>query len=322
MYKRQGKFLKNTFGFASDLFLGTDFSDTTILGATGKEIGDLATKYGVGIGGGSTKQYQKAGRAVTQAAYQGMGISGDEDVTITDSDTDTVDTGTDDTGTDDIDPKPGYWEEGGGFEKHLGWLASGATIWQTHEMIKSQSDFGRQMSALSSQTEASYHRFQAEQAMKQDILNTPREELRDRFSDTTLMSYGITPDLADAEALQERDRIRAEAQDYEDVSGRAAARAGMFGSGVLGAYAQQQQLAQTGQDAALGLAAEKTFAGQLMNLRQQYATGQVQSIQMEEAQIARQIAGAQAAQQGEQGMYSLLIPTLQKIAERTTPPKD
>jgi len=314
---------------AIDYSFGTNISGVTLGGGSTQysmaQLGKAGRKVGLELGGGSTKEITATGRKVlgyfnkedgeaetpkVASAFgyiprTGPGGSGGEDVG----------------GFGDWGTTIEEWMSKDNIKGTLGTAADIGALYSQYKLIKSQQDYADQIGAMSQRVEPGYYRFMNEQNRMSAILNTPRDQMRDRFSDTTLMSYGITPDLIEAETLQKRGELRREAQDYEDVSGRAAARAGMFGSGVLGAYAQQAESTMAGQDAALALAAEKTFAGQMMSLRQQYSMGQVQSIGMEEAQLARQIAGQQAASATEQGMYELLIPTLQTLGERWNPEK-
>ena len=305
---------------AVDYAFGTNYSNVSVGGGSTKysmaELGKAGRKIGLDLGGGSTKDITAIGRKAL--GYLGGDEKGETDKPgggffQTYSPTTVPSNGKEEDWKDKLE---GFFGDKEKIKGTLGTIADVGSLYSQYQMIKAQRDYAKQIGSMSQEVEPGYFRFQNRLNTMESILGTPREDLRGRFSDTTLLSYGITPDIIESETLQQRAELRRQAQDVEDVAGRAAARSGVFSSGVLGSYAQQSQIAQTGQDAALALAAEKTFAGQMMSLRQQYQTGQIQSIGMEEAQLARQIAGQREAAGVGQGMYEVLIPTLQKLGER------
>lgn len=201
---------------------------------------------------------------------------------------------------------------GNKFQNFLGQYGGAINLYGQYEAMRSQRKLGEQMMAMAQQKTESQLRFRRDMDRIDAILSTPPSELSSKFGKTTLLRYGINPELVEAEALQARAERRREVESVEDASGRAAARAGMFSTGALGGLQASLEAQATSQDAALALAAERTFSNQVAALQQQYQQGQIMSMNMDaQQQIAiQQAMGVQ--QRAEQNMWDAIAKVGQK----------
>ena len=192
---------------------------------------------------------------------------------------------------------PATGGEAAGFDwkKFAGQLGSGASMYYQYELARNAQKFANQQLQIAREPTPAQRRLRRDLNMMDAIASTPTSQLTNKFGTTTLMRYGITPSLVEAEALQSRADRRREVESIEDEAGRMAARSGMFGQGSVAALKQQVAGQAVTQDAALALAAEQTFANQMASLQQQYQSGTIQSMNMDAAQQA-QIAQAMGLQ--------------------------
>ena len=194
----------------------------------------------------------------------------------------------------------GKWGEW--MNNYGGWIQGGIN----YMTIREQSKLAKEQMRMASTPLPSQLRFSRDLNLMDSIMSTSRGQLTSKFGTHTLQRFGITPHLVEAEALQARAERRREIESIEDESARMAARSGLFGQGALAGIQAETEVAGMAQDAAIGLAAEKSFANQIASLNQQYQQGVVHSMNMEQQQRIQMENARYQQSVAKAGMWQLL----------------